>query len=217
MSRDEHDDMRHRRPALSDWETALRQPRRRANWIGPVLLSLFVLFALFRAGEWWLTQRIEQDATGALPSAASPTARTPLGPKPRQASPAHSAPQPITKCVARGGRASYSDSPCPSGEQASNILVQPNLNLADGMSPQARAAFAQSNREAVVALRRMEQQQAAATVSASHHRSTECVALDDAVKGWDAMARHPQTGQTQDWIREQRKAARDRRFRLRCR
>lgn len=44
----------------------------------------------------------------------------------------------------------------------------------------------------------------------------ECKALDAQIHHWDDAARQPQSGATQDWIREQRKNARDRQFALRC-
>jgi hypothetical protein len=47
-------------------------------------------------------------------------------------------------------------------------------------------------------------------------RDVECEAMDDQIAHLDAMARQPQSAQTQDWIREKRKAARDRQFSLRC-
>jgi len=45
---------------------------------------------------------------------------------------------------------------------------------------------------------------------------TECKALGANISHYDAMARQPQSGQTQDWISAQRRAARDRQFKLRC-
>ena len=47
-------------------------------------------------------------------------------------------------------------------------------------------------------------------------RQAECKALDAKIQHYDAMARQPQAGQTQDWISAQRKTARDRQFQLRC-
>lgn len=47
-------------------------------------------------------------------------------------------------------------------------------------------------------------------------RQAQCKALDAQIQRYDAMARQPQTGQTQDWISAQRKTARDRQFQLRC-
>lgn len=221
--------MRQRRPALSAWEKALRQPGRRPSWIGPLLFWFLVLFALFRASEWWEAQRASRAASRTLPSSRPPTAATPPAVPPahalvpplpvRQTPQSPSAPQAqsITKCVTRGGQASYSDASCPGGAQATTVRVQPNLNLADGMSPQAREAVAQSNRDAAEALRQQEQRQAAAAATSSHNSLRECEDLNNAIAYWDAMARHPLPGQTQDWIRQERKQARDRRFRLGCR
>lgn len=45
----------------------------------------------------------------------------------------------------------------------------------------------------------------------------ECSALEDRIKYLDSMARQPQSAQTQDWIREERKGARDRQVRIPCR
>jgi hypothetical protein len=47
-------------------------------------------------------------------------------------------------------------------------------------------------------------------------RAGQCEALNAQVANFDAMARQPQSGQMQDWISQQRKAARDEQFRLRC-
>jgi hypothetical protein len=44
----------------------------------------------------------------------------------------------------------------------------------------------------------------------------ECALLDEHIKRLDAMARQPQSGATQDWIRTERQAARSRQAHLRC-
>ncbi len=44
----------------------------------------------------------------------------------------------------------------------------------------------------------------------------ECAALEARIQQLDAMARQPQSGFTQDWIRSERRAARDRQTALRC-
>lgn len=44
----------------------------------------------------------------------------------------------------------------------------------------------------------------------------ECKALDTRVTWLDSMARQPQSGYTQDWITAEKKAARDRQFRMKC-
>ncbi|MDB5884659.1 MAG: hypothetical protein JWR74_830 [Polaromonas sp.] len=52
--------------------------------------------------------------------------------------------------------------------------------------------------------------------SAAQEKTAECKALDAQVKHYDAMARQPQTGSTQDWITAQKRKARDRQFSIRC-
>jgi hypothetical protein len=44
----------------------------------------------------------------------------------------------------------------------------------------------------------------------------ECAALKDRIVHLDALARQPQTGQTQDRIANEKKQVRDQQFRLRC-
>jgi len=46
--------------------------------------------------------------------------------------------------------------------------------------------------------------------------TAECTALKDRIVYLDALARQPQSGQTQDRIRDEKKQVRDRQFRLRC-
>lgn len=47
-------------------------------------------------------------------------------------------------------------------------------------------------------------------------QAENCLALDRKVNELDAMARQPQTGQTQDWIRQERKKARDQQVGASC-
>lgn len=54
------------------------------------------------------------------------------------------------------------------------------------------------------------------TTSTAPSKDEECKALDDQVKQFDAMARQPQSGQTQDWITAEKRKARDRQFKIGC-
>lgn len=47
-------------------------------------------------------------------------------------------------------------------------------------------------------------------------RSAECSGLAARIAQLDALARQPQSGPTQDWIKDEKRTARDRQFRLRC-
>lgn len=53
-------------------------------------------------------------------------------------------------------------------------------------------------------------------VSQQPSTSGECTVLKNRVAELDAMARQPQTGQTQDWISGEKAKARARQFQLRC-
>ena len=47
-------------------------------------------------------------------------------------------------------------------------------------------------------------------------RNAECANLAQTVLNLDAQSRQPQSGQMQDWIKERRKEARDRQYKLQC-
>jgi hypothetical protein len=53
-------------------------------------------------------------------------------------------------------------------------------------------------------------------VQIAESAQSECRALDAQIVNYDAMARQPQSGQTQDWITAQRKKVRDRQFEIKC-
>jgi len=54
------------------------------------------------------------------------------------------------------------------------------------------------------------------TPPANLARTSECAALDRAIEAYNAQARQPQSTSAQDWIKEQRAAARSRQFALHC-
>ncbi|MES2978033.1 MAG: hypothetical protein V4731_06400 [Pseudomonadota bacterium] len=47
-------------------------------------------------------------------------------------------------------------------------------------------------------------------------KQDECKALNAQVAHFDAMARQPQSGQMQDWLRGEKRKARDRQFEIKC-
>lgn len=118
----------------------------------------------------------------------------------------------VTKCTSTAGKAEYSDGPCPTGSHAATVWVQPDVNLADGMSVAAREASMRSNSAIAAQIYQHERRVAQNTSDVLG----ECASLDARIKWVDAMARQPQDAPMQDWLSNERKAARDRQFRLHC-
>ncbi|MEO7337780.1 MAG: hypothetical protein ABIV63_14475 [Caldimonas sp.] len=52
--------------------------------------------------------------------------------------------------------------------------------------------------------------------SADSSKTSECAALSAQAARFDAMARQPQTGQMQDWIKAQKRMVTDRQYQIRC-
>lgn len=180
------------------------------------LLLAVGVAALLAVLAWVLSQtwfRDDARAPRPVPNAPAEGRTVPAAPR-FSPSPA---PQPrierITKCLSNAGAASYSDGPCPAGTRGAMVELRPDSNLAEGMSPEARAASVQQNREAAQAMAAHERrvaQQVDGTVSA-------CADIDAQIAWLDAAARQPQSAGAQDRLRDQRKQLRDLQFRSRCR
>lgn len=114
-------------------------------------------------------------------------------------------------CKAYNGATFWASSHC----NQHQALVDRLVSVPSTLPFKQQVALAETNRSAAAA-----QASNNATSYGSSGVDTsnrvECQALNEQVARWDAMARQPQTGQMQDWIREQRKKARDRQFALRC-
>lgn len=120
----------------------------------------------------------------------------------------------ITKCISSIGAATYQDGACPAGTRAAVVTVRPGSNLADGMSPRARAASMQENR--VIAQAQLEHEQRVAMNVSVDASAAECSQLAAAILALDDEARRPLPAREQDRIRAERRKARDRQFELRC-
>lgn len=114
----------------------------------------------------------------------------------------------ITKCVVQG-KVSYGDGACPVGAVASGVITKNNHNLVAAVKvPVVVQAPTQESPSQMIA-----QVNPGVVYAATKE---ECAALEERIKYLDSLARQPQTGQTQDWIRGERKKARDRQFSIRC-
>jgi hypothetical protein len=221
---------RGRAPAAGDFSPEfLRppEPRSATFLLLRVLVFVAVLFVLYQGADAWLKHREAQrmrpvavPVPTVLPSPAPPVARpeptTPSAAPPRQ--PPATAGRPtsshtVTKCVLQG-KTSYSDGPCPEGAAASSVLIERNMNVADSPrtdpSPRAEAALSTAAPGSGLP------SPAVRVVNEAAERKAECVALSAYIEQLDAQARQPLSGQRQDWIRQERKQARDRQFALRC-
>lgn len=116
-------------------------------------------------------------------------------------------------CKGYDGRTFWANSHC----NQHRALVDRMVNVPANVSFEQQVALAEGQRPAV----RQVTQPRMLTVSPSPNavvgsQQYECDRLDAHVRYLDAMARQPQSGVVQDWIRGERQSARDRQFRLRC-
>ncbi|VTU15923.1 hypothetical protein [Variovorax sp. PBL-E5] len=222
MGTDDNDHMDERRTVLAEWERALR-PKQGRPWLLSLLIWLGVLVAVCLGGQRWMESReaqrlfpSQQNRTDAGTSLSSPTitpAMRSSAPSPITSDGPGARVTPITKCVSRSGGAAYSDGPCPQGAQSIIMAVRPDLNLADGMSPQVREASLRDNRSAALAQTQHEERVARNV----DRTASECSEIETRIGWLDALARQPQPASEQDRIRNEKKQARDRQFALRCR
>ena len=185
------------------------------------LVKLVILACLIYLGfklAYWLDHRAKPAPSKAVVSATpaaeprspQPAAR-PNPPQipsytPRQDSPAE--PGIVTKCVTQG-KTSYGDSNCAVGSVTSKVVTRTNQNLmvAVPVPPTAQATAPAPASNAV----------AQANPGTDYAAiKAECMWLEGRIKYLDDLARQPQSAQMQDWIRDERKVARDRQFRIRC-
>ncbi len=194
-----------------------------------ILIWLLVGLVLWTLANWFLahqrtTKRLAAPPPAALaqpavkapaPQAAVPTEdRYPAKTQAyRQNNPGASSQQ-VIKCTA-GGKTTYSDAPCPMGALATAVQITqappvppqpvqsaPPQTQAPANWPQPTIAIVQAPQPPVVDLYAI--------------RLLECKALDEEIKRLDSWARQPNSGQTQDLIRDRRKRTRDRQFEIHC-
>jgi hypothetical protein len=215
MPSDPHDPLHQRREALTEWERSLRPMPERRWWLW-VALALLLVFVALRGAEWLLAQQ-----QGVQPAISSTAVRLPSVPSPADAGALPPSPAKlsrslesygVTKCTSAAGKAEYSDGSCPAGSRATTVWVQPDVNLADGMSAAEREASMRSNSAVAAQTQQHERRVAQNTGDALD----ECAALNARIKWIDAVARQPQSTRTQDELARERRAAQDRQFRLRC-
>ena len=195
-----------------------------ANTLFIVLVFVAALFFLYKLADWQLNKRASGIAAQSTPKAQRTPNQPPAGQEPfalpRESGlrpyQDHDAPAPpasnrvVTKCIVNG-KTSYSDAPCASGAVATQVTTRADHNI---MAPVRVAASTTTETTYSPAPVAVAQNTAPSDYAA---KKLECDSLDARVQYLDSMSRQPQGAQTMDWIRDERKKARDRQFRIPCR
>lgn len=192
-------------------------------WI--VLAWVVIFFALFKAFSWWQVHKpvpvrppdnerrrvsLPEPVPLSLPESA-PSAEQPSPVYPYQPDQARVESRSVTKCVGRTGT-SYADGPCPNGATSTTVTTYTGLNLSDGLPTVSRTPQPVPVERVTVNVPVIAPPVA---VSISNVQA-ECAGLTSELHQLDARARQPQSGQSQDWIRDKQRALRARKFELRC-
>ena len=115
----------------------------------------------------------------------------------------------IYLCKAYNGGTFWAQAHC----NQHNALIESILSVPDGIPWDQQVALAEQQRNGN---RQPQHRVGSNEVNVHAARQSECKALDARVTHLDAMARQPQGAQMHDWIRAERKQARDRQFEIRC-
>lgn len=199
------------------WERSLR-PARTSGWVWVSLGVVAAAVAAYLAFQAWqassrLADSDRRRATPAVSPKDQPSSARQA--EPRQLPP-ESLPQRtqrFAKCTSPVGATTYSDGPCPSGTKAGDVWVRPDLNLADGMSDDARQASMRNNSAIARSVVEHERRVAMNVDDAA----SECPQLNALIASIDAAARQPLPGYEQDRLKDQRMHARSRQSALHCR
>lgn len=192
-------------------------PPERFGTLSKVLIFVVVLLLLYKAADWKLNQHAAKLVSTPPATTPEPVSRPaePAAPSFPQTPSYSSTPEAtgntrtVTKCTANG-KISYGDAGCAAGAKVTQIVTKENHNLMAAV-------------RVPVVTKGEEPPQPPSVVNQSDtgvdHAAmkAECNALEERIKHLDSMARQPQNGQTQDWIREERKKMRDRQARIPCR
>jgi hypothetical protein len=207
--------MNHARDPTAAWERSLR-PSKPSSLVWILIGVAVVLGGAFVAlGSWPLAEKVPHAKERQVVPGSSSAVRAPpvQEDSPRQLDPER-APrlQRFAKCISAGGAVTYSDGPCPNNTRAAEVAVNPDLNLAEGMSVEDRQASMRHN-SAIAQSVLEHERRAAENVDTT---GSACAQLKELIASIDAAARQPLPGYEQDRLKDQRRHANDRRFALRC-
>jgi hypothetical protein len=187
-----------------------------------VLVFVAALFLLYKLADWQLNKRASgfaaQSAPWVQPTPHQAPPRQEASPPPheRESRTYPEAPEPaagnrvVTKCIVNG-KTSYGDGPCSGGAVTTQVTTRADHNI---MAPVRVAATGTTETSYSPAPVAVAQNTAPSDYAA---KKLECQSLEAHIQQLDSMSRQPQSGQMMDWIRDERKKARDRQFRIPCR
>lgn len=115
----------------------------------------------------------------------------------------------IYLCKAYNGGTFWAQAHC----NQHSALIESIVSVPDGISWDQQVALAEQQRNGN---RQPQNRLVTNEINVHAARQSECKSLDARVTHLDAMARQPQGAQMHDWIRSERKQARDRQFEIRC-
>jgi hypothetical protein len=181
-------------------------------------IVLAAMFGLYKGADWLLLQRAnaraakQQKATPPPAAASNPNspAAQPFPEHPSYQSPSQTAPitRMVTKCIVNG-KTSYGDGACGQGAVATQVVTRSNHNLIDAVQIPV----------VVEQLEPVQQQTMVVQSSGGQNLANKkavCQALDAEIVRLDALARQPQSAQSQDRITAERRSVRDQQHRLPC-
>lgn len=241
MGLQDRDYMRERNRTLADNEPPFRPPAERQPFLMMLLWWLAIAFILFKMFGWLQEKKVNGAAVTVTapqpryvppppdpvpprrielirPAPESAAAPSPLPPQqyaaPAPATRVIETPRPQTggtiyHCKNYSGGTFWAQAHC--GQH--NALIDRIASVPAGLPFEQQVNIAEQQRHAAA---RNVAIQSAPMPAAVPSNQAECQRLDKEVERLDAMARQPQSGQMQDWIRGERQKARDRQFALRC-
>jgi hypothetical protein len=180
------------------------------RWLFALLTVLALIYAGYRFIEWW-NHRPPTTAIRQVPiTAPNKATEQPSGRAPQTSAPPTLDPdnRAVTKCVING-KTSYGDGNCATGGVATQVTTKANHNLMAAVRPQTPVRIEEPVSQPAIVPRSESTNPAAET-------KLRCEALEARIVSLDAMGRQPQTLQTYDWIRDERKKTRDEQFRTPC-
>ncbi|HJV76232.1 MAG TPA: hypothetical protein VJ654_18575 [Noviherbaspirillum sp.] len=189
------------------------------------LILSFALAVVVVAGALWLldgplSQRMkgyshetESSSSRQQPKPAFEEARDKVPHQPEIITQESATPGKINKCVLNG-KTIYSNAQCPTGAEVKSVelhdsagIVSPPKEVLSELTAKRKAAELAAERELAAQQR---------VVRASSSNRDECQWLEKRIEYLDSLARQPQSGHMQDWIKEQKAAARSRQFAIHC-